>query len=483
MEISPNPFRRIRISFRAFIVLVLAAAASIRPDTAAAWPAAGQWIPVYKNSAPLQDSVSDANGSRNVVADSSHPAAYMFNDGTYVHFRLRLDKNPAGTGGQGLLEPYGWGVALDTDSNSGNYEWLIMVDGVSQAESVGLWRNTVQGTLGNPSDSPEVLTSSVSASGNIQISAADSALNGDTDYFLDWRLPFNTLKQAAGIDDSAPVKLFFGTSNSANSLATDLVGGSDLYTGFSDVITAVGTKPATGTVRFVADLTGAGDVAQVRAGDTLFIRVDDTDVNSDNVSRQTVQVILTAGGGDTSALTLLETGVNTGVFTASIPTAEAAPVSGDGVLQVKPGDIVTVDYIDGIDGMLSRNQIRADSIYVISLKPLINLVKNADHPSVTPGAEVVYSIYYRNIGVGAASNLTLLDTVPVNTTYVTGSMRIGSASSTYAAAAALTDGNDGDAGMVSGSNVIFTIQTVQGDDGVSGSGGDEGKVYFRIRIN
>lgn len=80
-----------------------------------AWPATGQWIPIYKTGAILQDPNSDAQNSRNVVSDSTHAAAYMFNDGTYVFFRLRLDSDPTGSGGQGLLQQYGWGVELDTN--------------------------------------------------------------------------------------------------------------------------------------------------------------------------------------------------------------------------------------------------------------------------------------------------------------------------------------------------------------------------------
>jgi len=36
---------------------------------------------------------------------------------------------------------------------------------------------------------------------------------------------------------------------------------------------------------------------------------------------------------------------------------------------------------------------------------------------------------------------------------------------------------------VSGASVIFTITTVAGDDGVANAGTDEGKVYFKVKIN
>ncbi|PKN36887.1 MAG: hypothetical protein CVU62_12365 [Deltaproteobacteria bacterium HGW-Deltaproteobacteria-2] len=45
-----------------------------------AWPASGEWVPVYKGGVYLQDPNGDASGSRNVVSDSTNPAAYIFND-------------------------------------------------------------------------------------------------------------------------------------------------------------------------------------------------------------------------------------------------------------------------------------------------------------------------------------------------------------------------------------------------------------------
>lgn len=451
-----------------------------------AWPTNGQWIPTYRNSSLLQDPGGDATGSRNVVSDKTHAAALVFNDGTYIYFRLRLDKDPAGQGGQGLLQAYGWGVEIDTNQNPGNYEWLIMLDGISQIETVQLWQNTIQGTLGDPGDKAEVLYSSVSLSGNYQISLADTSINGDADYFLDWRFPFATFKQAAGLSDSSPIRLFFGSSPSTNNLTEnggDLVGASDLYIGFSDTITALGTGPATGAIKFVADLTGAGDVVQITAGDTIYIRVSDSDLNYDNATRQTTTVILRAVSGDTAVVTFTETQPNSGIFTASVPSQSGAPIPGDGILQVTPGTTVSVEYRDAIDAYLNLKQIRADSLLVYLPLPAVSLVKSVDRTSAQPGAELVYMIHYHNVGIGAASNLIIADSIPLYTSYVAGSLKMGNAASTYDTATLLTDVADGDAGQATGTGVLFTLTTVAGDDGIANAGSDEGKVYFKVRIN
>jgi uncharacterized repeat protein (TIGR01451 family) len=337
--------------------------------------------------------------------------------------------------------------------------------------------------LGDPSDSAEILAASIPVSGNMQVSVADTALNGNADYFLDWRFPYATFKQYTGLTDYSPLRLFFGSSNNANSLAADLVGASDLYAGLSDVSTPLGTKPTTGTVKFVADLAGNGDVIQINAGDTLYIRVDDGDVNYDNTTKQMLTVTLAATSGDTATVTLTETGVNTGIFTGAITTKSAAAVPNDGILQVTPGATINVEYIDGIDASYNRNQIRADSVWVLSLMPAISLLKSSDQASAPPGTEIIYTIYYCNAGVGVASNLIISDTIPLNMTYVAGSLRQGNAASTYATATVLTDAADADGGQAGGGGVIFTITTVAGNDDVANAGNDEGKVYFKARIN
>jgi len=450
-----------------------------------AWPTSSQWIPIYKNSALLQDPSGDASGSRNVVSDLTHAAAYIYNDGTYVNFRLRLDVDPSGQGGQGALQAFGWGVELDTNQNAGNYEWLIMVDGISQTESISLWQNTIQGTLGDASDKPEVLIATVPLSGNYQVSMADSAINGTTDYFLDWRFPYATFKQTTGLNDTSPLRLFFGSSSSANNISSngaDMVGGSDLYSGLSDVITPVGTTPTTGTVRFVSDLLGNGDVTEISAGNTIFVSVVDQDRNFDNTLRQTVQVTLKATSGDSAVITLTETQVNSGVFTASIPTQSGVAVAGDGILQVTPGATVTVEYIDGIDALLNLGHMISDSLYVVSLKPSVSISKSVNMTTALPGQELIYSVRYWNQGRGGAKNLVILDTVPLNTNYVASSLRMGNAASTYATATIMTDNVGDDAAEISSGNIVFKISDVAPDDGVPNSGLDEGAVYFKVTV-
>ncbi len=316
------------------------------------WPLTSQWLPVLKNGINLQDPTGDASGSRDVVGNTTYPAAYIYNDGTYIYFRLRLNSSPEGSGGQGYLQPFGWGLLLDTNLNSANYEWMFMVDGISQTEVITMWQNTVQGNPGSPSDAPEILVYSMPLVNNFQISLADSNFSNNPDYFLDWRFPYSIFKQYTGLTDESPLRMFFGSSNSTNTLTADLVGASDLYTGFSDYVTPFGTRPTTGIIRFVADISGNGDVTQQCIGNTLYVRVDDADQNKNPVAIDSVQITLSVPGKDSEVLVLYETGANTGIFTGSIPLTYGNPVNNDGIFQAEVNSIITATYIDRIDASL-----------------------------------------------------------------------------------------------------------------------------------
>ena len=197
-----NPRIKAFILFLAFLLILL-------PHKIFAWPTSNQWIPIFKGGLFLQDPSTDAQGSRNIVSDPTHDAAFMFNDGTFIHFRLRLDQDPAGIGGQGFLKSFGWGVEIDTNLNNSDYEWLLMVDGISRTEVIVLFQNTIQGTLGDPSDDSETQCASITVAGNHQVTPADTSFNGDQDYFLDWRFPYDTFKTCTGLTDGSPIRLFF----------------------------------------------------------------------------------------------------------------------------------------------------------------------------------------------------------------------------------------------------------------------------------
>ncbi|NLF94009.1 MAG: hypothetical protein GX564_09000 [Oligosphaeraceae bacterium] len=226
----PGSLRRVILP-RLFIILLFTAATMLL-----SWPSDLQWLPVYRGGIVQYDSLTDANGSRNIVGDSANSSGYIFNDGSYFYFRIRLDDSPAGRGGQGLLQSFGWGMVLDTNLNAINYEWLVMVDGIAKDEAILLEQNTIQGSVNDPGDKAEITVYSVPVSGNYRILAADTSFNGSQDYFLDWRFPYDIFKFYTQLSDNSPLRIFGGASSNAQSLSEsggDTLGASDLLSGFS----------------------------------------------------------------------------------------------------------------------------------------------------------------------------------------------------------------------------------------------------------
>ena len=441
------------------------------------WPTDLQWLPVYRGGVIQYDSNSDANGSRNIVGDSANSSAYIFNDGSYFYFRMRLDASPAGGGGQGLLQSFGWGMVLDTNLNASDYEWLVMVDGIDKNEAILLEQNTIQGSVNDPGDKAEITVYSVPVSGNYRILVANTSFNGNTDYFLDWRFPYDVFKFYTQLDDNSPIRIFGGASSNAKSLSEsggDLLGASDLLSGFSDFITPLGTRPTTGTIQFVTDLAGNGDVTTFSIGDTLFIKVTDADQNYNPTSPNTVQISLTSLNGDFETLILTETGNNTGIFTGSMQTVSNATITpNDNLIQISTATTITATYLDAIDASLQRNQARSDS--VSNAAPMLTLQKTADKSSAPPGSEIIYSILYRNMGAAAANTILIMDSIPLHTSYVAGSLRQAPGETAYTNATPLTDAADADAGSFNSGMVLFNIPTL--------APAAEGLVFFKVTID
>lgn len=406
----PQHLNRTRFFLLGIASLILIASATIRAE---AYPADNEWVALLRNGVLVQDPNGDAQGSRNVVSDPDHAAAFFANDGTNLCFRMRLDDDPSGTGGQGAYKSFGWGFEIDTNLNAGDYEWLIMLDGLDKNENISLQQNTVQQTLGDPSDKSEIVAATYSpVTSYSRVVPADTLFNGDQDYFLDFFIPYSEFLAHTGLSDNSPIRFFEGSSSNAKSLTergADLVGASDLYAGFSDYLTPAGQIATTGTVTFVEALDGSGDVTEINVGDTIYIAVNDNDQNLNLSVPDTVTVVLTSGVGDTETITLTETGANTGIFTASIPSDTGAVASEDGTLQVAYGDTITATYNDAVDADGNINQTRTDTCAVAGGGFTGTLEST---PSIIPGDTVTLTLTDADLNTNSGS----IETVQLTTT-------------------------------------------------------------------
>lgn len=399
-----------------FILLFLLAI----PAGAFAWPAAGAWIPIYAPSGFVQDpggsldTTGNGTNHTDIVGDTTNAAAFIYNDGIDIYFRMRIDADPLQGG---ALKPFGWGVLIDTDLDAHDYEYMLMLDGIANPDEIYLAKNTVQQNIDDPSDKPEQIEWIKLAVNNTDYiaSLAETNFTGDPDYFLDFKVPFDIFLLSLGITESSLIRYFYGTSQSAQQLSADLIG-STIYSGVSDFTFPTGKRPTTGSVQFVAALDGSGDLQEFYPSTTLFLKVVDDDQNTLLGTAETVTVSLTAPSGDIETVVLTETGLDTGTFTGSIITAQSAPVANSGILQTLPIEFITATYRDAADALYNLNQNRTDTI---KSKPTADLkiVKTASAMTPNTGDTVTFTLTLTNHGPSGGSGIQVRDLLAAGLVY------------------------------------------------------------------
>ncbi len=463
-QISTIIFRYLLTRVRLISCLCLIALLSlvVAPSQVWAWPTDSQWLELVKNDAPIQDDEGDANGGVNIVPDDgTHAAAYIYNDGAYLYYRIRIDSDP--TGNNGVFDQFGWGFEIDTDQNAADYEWLIMCDGITSPEVISLRENTEKTALGDPSDKAEYIAAEYPLVGNHQLSAADTSINGDQDYFIDFRMPFAVFKAATGITDDTLIRYFVGSSRSASNLTNtgaDLVAGSSLYDMASDYITPFGTLPSDlnfydGTVNFTEDLAGLVDDNLAAPGEPLYLKVEDLDLDSTTNPLGTLRVELTSPTGDSEILILTATGVQ-GKYTGTIPTSSTS--NSAGTLYVLDGQTVTVTYLEAVAANRSQSVSRTDTILFAATGTDVGITKSVDKAVANIGETVTFTVTATNNGPSAITSLSITETLPTGMTPVLITPSQGSyTGSTWAVG-----------GLANGSSATLTLQMTV-DTGTSGT--------------
>lgn len=127
-------------------------------------------------------------------------------------------------------------------------------------------------------------------------------------------------------------------------------------------------------------------------------------------------------------------------------------------------DVTTIKAVSARD----LNDPAASDVGVITVTitaPAITLVKSVsptgDQP---PGATLTYRVDISNNGSGTATDVIITDAIPVNTSYVPGSMTLSGVTK--------TDVADGDQGSIVGSAIVFNLPTI----------GPGGNVYITFEV-
>ena len=390
------------------------------PGFAHAWPSEADWIPLINSSGYVGDPDSDYTQCHlDIVGDSTHPAVMIYNDGDYIYYRIRLDCDPRQSG---YMKANTWGLLVDTDLNADSYEWMARIDG-RPVDSIVISQNTSQGTLGDPSDSAEVDVwteplDNTPGSENFKVTVAGTDFplgSPDTDYWLEYRYPYDVWLYYMGLDENSVIRYFVGTGPSGWTLAGDIVGTS-LYTDLSSPLLPSGTTPATGYVMFVSGLDGNGDVTTAYPGQTLYIKVEDQDQDSQKTQAETLTVLVSTPGGDSETVTLTEIGISNGIFTGSLSTVDGGAVPGNGILELSPIETVLVTYLDAVDASLNKGRNRYDSLTAMpSADVAVSIGVNNSTPN--EGDVISYTITLTNNGQSDASGLQITDLLPSGLVY------------------------------------------------------------------
>jgi uncharacterized repeat protein (TIGR01451 family) len=225
-------------------------------------------------------------------------------------------------------------------------------------------------------------------------------------------------------------------------------------------------------VRIYLDVNNDG---LLDGGDTLYtLGTNIADIAADG----SIQVLvvadtpLTPTNGETAVYNLIATTLDAGTTTIT------ANDSGD----ADDPNVVQVVWADGAgtDDAATDGTHSADAIYSVASADLAvtktqavesDPINGTTNPKAIPGATVRYTITVVNSGAEDATSVVLVDTTPVNTTYVPGSITLDTVSKTD-----INDGDEADHGASNAGAVTVPIATLA-------SGGGTATITFDVVID
>lgn len=145
---------------------------------------------------------------------------------------------------------------------------------------------------------------------------------------------------------------------------------------------------------------------------TICVRVTDVDQNTNPAVAETITAVIKGGGTDSETVTLTETGVNTGLFTACLPSSSTTTgTSNNGTLYAPMGAGITVTYVDPNDSSDTSNA----AAVISTVTPTLSLSKSRVTPSdgvAVLGETVRFDLVVGNPGATNLNTVTVTDTFP-----------------------------------------------------------------------
>ncbi len=169
----------------------------------------------------MWDTVADVNNAvLDVVGNDTYPAISTASDATNLYIRMLLDESPLQTSTN--LKSFSWGLEFDTDGNLSTYEHLIIMNGAG-SDKLYIKNNTQTTSPDDPTDSAEDVSVEFSNTASWwNVTAANSAFAGTTDYWLTFIMPWTVLGDH-NIDRNSTSAYWFGTSTQSSNINGDFV--------------------------------------------------------------------------------------------------------------------------------------------------------------------------------------------------------------------------------------------------------------------
>ncbi len=224
------------------------------------------------------------------------------------------------------------------------------------------------------------------------------------------------------------------------------------------------------------------------AAPTATLTIDNLIADANTTILVLGDIPLSATNGQVAGVTLSAAALNSNG--TAIVAATDATVNGAATVEtifadtVKSGNGGASAARDGIDVATDDYTVASALLSVFKTSQVISDGVSASNFKSVPGAVVEYCISVANAAGGAtATNVTISDLVPTNTSYVLGSIRVNGtvtspgASQTCSAGTVVTDTVDGDAGSFGtpANTVAGTLANV--------AGGGSSALIFRVTLN
>ena len=329
--------------------------------------------PTNGGSAVQPSDIDIASGSPNPGSPGTAPSVWYgyYNGGTpwdpndpatmnddRLFFRLRVGSNPKNQGGSGdNFVAYHWNILIDSDGDGYKEYWLDLDGSEQPAPRLKLMYNNDNTQLMLDPTGSEInrwIALSIDTD-NPPYSHTRALAVGDgtTQWFIDFQIPMSALKDKFGnqvVYPHTPIRLAYSTSASnTDPLQKDWMG----YTPFGDIITY-----GTPSIRFT-DKTLLPDTQYYRIGDQIYVVTTARSANQNMNAVETITVSVTnPSTGDVEWLTLVETGVNTGIFSnrgsASDPVSSPSTGNFGWIPSVSPNNTVAETWTATYDSANSR---------------------------------------------------------------------------------------------------------------------------------